>query len=266
MSVLTAVAGTAVIAVALSLAMVRAWTMWRRTRNGGWIDVTWTHAVGICGGLAAIAPLPGTPSSLRDGVVAAAALSWALRLGGHLDGRTRARPNDPRYAALVAGWGAQAEARMFRFCQLQALFALPLVASIALAAHNRAGPIGLQDIVALAVLAVGIAGASAADRQLERYVVGRRGGICDTGLWRHSRHPNYFFEWLGWCAWPIFAIEVTGAAPLGWLALTAPAVMYVLLVYVSGIPPLEAHMLRTRGEAWRAYAARTRAFWPLPIR
>ncbi|MSP20191.1 MAG: hypothetical protein EXQ93_01400 [Alphaproteobacteria bacterium] len=80
MSVLTVVAGTAVIAVALSLAMARAWTMWRRTRNGGWIDVTWTYAVGICGGLAAIAPLPGTPSSLRDGVVVAA-LSWALRLG-----------------------------------------------------------------------------------------------------------------------------------------------------------------------------------------
>jgi steroid 5-alpha reductase family enzyme len=62
------------------------------------------------------------------------------------------------------------------------------------------------------------------------------------------------------------AIDLGGAFPLGWLALLAPAVMYWVLVHVSGIPPLEAHMLRTRGEAFRAYQRRTPAFFPAPPR
>ena len=80
-----------------------------------------------------------------------------------------------------------------------------------------------------------------------------------------SRHPNYFFEWLGWLAYPLFAIDLSGGYPAGWFALAAPAFMYWLLVHVSGIPPLEQQMLRTRGDAYRAYQQRTRAFVPLPL-
>jgi uncharacterized protein DUF1295 len=83
--------------------------------------------------------------------------------------------------------------------------------------------------------------------------------------WRWSRHPNYFFEWLCWLAYPLIAIDLAGYSPYGWLALLAPACMYWALVYVSGIPPLEEHMLRSRGETFRAYQRRTRAFFPLPV-
>ena len=93
-----------------------------------------------------------------------------------------------------------------------------------------------------------------------------RGKICDTGLWAWSRHPNYFFEWLGWCAWPLFAIDLGGGWPWGWLALSGPAYMYWLLTRVSGVPLLEAHMRRSRPEAFAAYAERTSAFFPRPPR
>jgi steroid 5-alpha reductase family enzyme len=69
---------------------------------------------------------------------------------------------------------------------------------------------------------------------------------------------------LAWLSYPVIAIDFSGHNPFGWFAVLAPACMYYVLVHVSGIPPLEAHMLRSRGEAFRAYQARTRAFFPLP--
>jgi steroid 5-alpha reductase family enzyme len=113
-----------------------------------------------------------------------------------------------------------------------------------------------------------IVGEAIADRQLRAFKSDLANGnaICDVGLWRWSRHPNYFFEWLLWLAYPTIAIDFTGHNPYGWLSLAAPICMYWILVHVSGIPPLEDHMLRSRGEAFRAYQKRTRAFLPLPLK
>ncbi len=112
----------------------------------------------------------------------------------------------------------------------------------------------------------GVVGEAIADYQLRRFKtdMANRNSVCDTGLWRWSRHPNYFFEWLCWLAYPLIAIDLSGHNRYGWLALLAPACMYWVLVFVSGIPPLEEHMLRSRGETFRDYQARTRAFFPLP--
>ena len=89
-----------------------------------------------------------------------------------------------------------------------------------------------------------------------------RGKICETGLWGWSRHPNYFFEWLGWVAFPLIALS--GGDLIGLAAFAAPALMYVLLVHMSGVPPLEAHMERTRGAAFDDYRARVNVFFPGP--
>jgi len=88
-----------------------------------------------------------------------------------------------------------------------------------------------------------------------------RGRVCDVGFWRYSRHPNYFFEWLGWLAYPLLAIDAT-RLDWAWLSLSGPAFMYWLLVHVSGIPFLEKHMVRSRGDAYRAYQQRVSAFFP----
>ena len=87
-----------------------------------------------------------------------------------------------------------------------------------------------------------------------------RGRIIDAGLWAWSRHPNYFFEWLGWLAYPLIAIQFDW--PPGWLALGAPAIMYWLLVHVSGVPPLEQQLQRSRPEAFSIYRTKVSAFWP----
>ncbi len=105
-----------------------------------------------------------------------------------------------------------------------------------------------------------------ADRQLSAFAAepANRGRVCDRGLWAWSRHPNYLFEWLGWFAYP--AIAIAPGHPEGAWALAAPAVMYLVLRHGTGVPPLEAHMLRSRGEAFRAYQARVPAFLPRPPR
>ena len=119
---------------------------------------------------------------------------------------------------------------------------------------------------AWALIAMAILGAAIADRQLASFIAdpANAGRVCDRGLWSWSRHPNYFFEFIGWCAWPVFAFDP--AWPAGWFALAAPAMMYWLLVHVSGIPPLERVMLASRGAAYAAYQARTSAFFPMPPR
>jgi steroid 5-alpha reductase family enzyme len=190
-----------------------------------------------------------------------------LRLGWHIVVRTQTIADDPRYRRLAEGWGADAPRQMFWLLQKQAAVSVPLVLAIVLAAHNPAPQLGLQDLVGAALLVGAMLGAKLADDQLRRFRAdpSSRHGVCDVGLWRLSRHPNYFFEWLGWLAYPVIAIDLSGGYPYGVLALLGPACMYWLLVHVSGIPPLEEHMLRSRGEAFRAYQRRTRAFFPFPL-
>ena len=126
--------------------------------------------------------------------------------------------------------------------------------------------LGVQDLAGVIILAVAIIGEAIADLQLARFKARNAGsgGICDAGLWAWSRHPNYFFEWLGWLAYPVIAIDP--ARPVTLLSLAAPLVMFVVLRFVTGVPPLERAMLASRGERFRAYQARTSPFIPLPPR
>ena len=162
--------------------------------------------------------------------------------------------------------GDAAPRKMFVFLQQQALGSLPLVLAIFLAAHVPIATLCAQDFLGATILAVSIVGEAIADAQLKRFRSrpASRGKVCDEGLWRWSRHPNYFFQWLGWLAYPVIAIAP--GHPFGFAALLAPLFMFCILNYVTGVPPLEAQMARSRGEAWRAYVARTSRFFPLPPR
>ena len=255
------------LAAFLAASMAVAWAWQRHANNAGWVDVYWTFATGAAALLGALWPLSGeTAQPFRQLLVAALAALWALRLGLHLRTRVRTRPEDARYAGFRQDWGVRFQSRLFWFLQVQAAAALPLAISILLAARVPVPFPRLADFLALALIAVAILGTAIADRQLARFLANstNAGRVCDQGMWGWSRHPNYFFEFVGWCAWPVFAFDT--AWPPGWCALAAPALMYWLLVHVSGIPPLERVMLASRGAAYRAYQARTSAFFPMPPR
>ena len=246
------------------LAMAGAWLVQRMLRNAGWVDAIWSFATGAAGVAGALGP--GDGIGTRQVVVAMLAGAWALRLGAHLARRTAGKPEDARYAGFRRDWGERYESRMFWFLQIQAAAALVLAVVVLIAAHNPARGLQVGDVAAVLVLLVALAGEAVADGQLHRWRAdpAHRGGICDVGLWRWSRHPNYFFEWLIWVAFALFALPFSGGYPWGWAALAGPVLMYWLLVHVSGIPPLEAQMRASRGGAFEAYAARTSAFFPVP--
>ncbi|MGO9429875.1 DUF1295 domain-containing protein [Rhodoblastus sp.] len=253
------------LAAGLSLAMTLAWCVQRRTGSSGWIDAIWSFSVGGFGVLSAFAP-PPAPQEGRALLVACLVGLWALRLGSHIALRSSRGGEDPRYADLAKQWGEAFPRRLLLFLQVQALAALVLVAALRLAATNPAPFPGPADVLALIIALIAVAGESLADAQLQRFRRRQsdRNSFCESGLWRWSRHPNYFFEWLFWLTCPLLAIDLSGNHPCGWLALAAPALMYVLLAHVSGVPPLEAHMLASRGESFRALQRRVNAFFPGP--
>jgi steroid 5-alpha reductase family enzyme len=260
----------AAMALALSLLMMGAWVVQQRTGNSGWVDTIWTFSVGLVGAASALWPLTNGAPNARQWLVAALVAIWSLRLGTHIAVRTAGIPDDPRYAAFAQEWGLAAPRRMFLFLQNQALGSIPLVFAIFVAAHFPGDGLRWQDYLGGLMLFLGIAGEALADSQLKRFRKnpGHQGQVCDVGLWRWSRHPNYFFEWLGWLAYPIIAISPDYALsyPWGWASLLAPIFMYWILVHVTGVPPLEAQMLRSRGERYRDYQSRTSIFFPLPPR
>jgi steroid 5-alpha reductase family enzyme len=254
----------AAIAVSLSILMTIAWATQQRTGNSGWVDAIWTFAVGLTGAGSALWPVAGEAPYPRQWLVAALVAIWSLRLGLHIAIRTAGISDDPRYAAFAREWGVNSARRMFIFLQNQAFGSIPLVFAIFVAARFPLATLRAQDYLGALILVAGIAGEALADAQLKRFreQEANRGRVCDDGLWRWSRHPNYFFEWFGWLAYPVIALSPQ--YPWGWATLLAPAFMYWILVYVTGIPPLEAQMLRSRGDRYREYQSRTSVFFPLP--
>jgi steroid 5-alpha reductase family enzyme len=254
-----------VLPLALGLAVMVAvmtalWLMQRRTGNAGVVDVGWSAGVGIVGALAAVLGAGWAPRRLLVGAMIAV---WSLRLAVYIARRLAGEPEDGRYTRLREEWGAAFQARAFVFFQAQALlaalFALPVWV---VAADPRPGW-GARDVVAVIVWLVAVLGESLADRQLARFRAdaGNRGRTCTVGLWRYSRHPNYFFEWLHW--WTYVALGL--GARLGAVTLLGPALMLLFLLKVTGIPATEARALLSRPD-YREYRRTTSAFLPWPPR
>jgi steroid 5-alpha reductase family enzyme len=247
--------------------MSAAWLYCRRAGNSGWTDVFWTFGTGAALAGAALASTERADGPmLRQLLSAALVLIWAGRLGGYVASRVAGKPEDRRYAGFRKDWGERFQIRMLWVSLIQAPATALLAISVFAAAHRPGAALDLRDGLAFAVLAVAIAGEALADRQMAvfRRDPDNHGRVADTGLWAWSRHPNYFFEWTAWLAWPVMALDPL--QPASWLTLIAPAVMYLVLTRGSGIPPLEAAMLASRGEAYRRYQAQTSAFFPLPPR
>lgn len=244
-----------------SLFMALLWGVQRRIGNAGVVDVGW--AFGIAALAVAYTLLGPAPAFIRIPAGLMGAL-WGFRLAWHIHRRGHGKPEDGRYAQLRQTWGAAFQRKLFFFYQAQALtvalFALPY---LLVAVHREAAWSGFH-IAGLLIWTVGWFGESLADAQLESFKrdPARPGTVCQSGLWRYSRHPNYFFEWLTWVGLAIYALP----SPYGWVALIAPAAILHLLLNITGIPATEEQALRSKGDAYRRYQATTNAFFPGPPR
>lgn len=222
------------------------------------VDTVWASGLGLG---AVVYYVWAAPETTRALVALGVMLFWSGRLTWHLL-RDRILPGkeDPRYAALAAHWGRRARfGFLFVFLAqipLAALFLLPF----SLAVDHAEPAWRWLDSLALLTAVVALAGEGLADRQLARFRAdsGNAGQVCRAGLWRYSRHPNYFFEWLHWFAYVGFAL----GGPLGWLSLIGPVMMFLFLRFITGIPFAERSSIRSRGEAYRDYQRTTNAFFP----
>ena len=227
----------------------------RRTLDATPVDMGWSGGIGL---MALYVAWQSDGDPQRRLLVGALAALWSLRLTWHLHAR-RGAFEDGRYAMLRQQWGPRAQRNFLLLYQAQALLVAFFSLPILLGAANPE-PLGALDALGIGIWLVATVGESIADAQLARFRHNpdNAGRTCDQGLWRYSRHPNYFFEWLHWFAYSAWAIPYAW----GWLSLLAPALMLYLLFSVTGIPYAEKRSLQSRGDEYRAYQQRTHAFFP----
>jgi steroid 5-alpha reductase family enzyme len=241
------------------LLMAGVWALAVRIRNAGIVDIAWTASFVP---LALLYASSGGGAPARAWLVAGMACLWSVRLASYLCVRVAGHHpvEDSRYADLRRDWAPNANRRFFWFFQAQALAAVAFSLPFAITASDPDPTLGWLEWLGVAVWAAGFVGESMADLQLARFKrdPASRGRVCRDGLWNHSRHPNYFFEWLVWCGYAL----VAQASPWGWLALACPAAMLYLLLRVTGIPALERAAVDRRGDAYRDYQRTTSAFVP----
>lgn len=246
------------LAVILGL-MMTLWLVSVARRDASIVDAFWgagfVVVVWVCWALA-------RPTSLRPLVLAWMATIWGVRLAAFILWRNWGHGEDRRYAAMRAHHGPR-----FWRVSLGTVFllqgailwfvALPLQATIA---ADAAAPLGWLDLLGLLLWATGVVFETVGDWQLARFKAdpANAGRVMERGLWRYTRHPNYFGDFCAW--WGMYLIAGAGGA---WWTVASPLLMSLLLMKVSGVALLE-NTIGDRRPGYAAYRARTNAFFPGP--
>jgi len=249
-------AGAGVILAAVAAALL--WMAQLKLRNAAVVDAGLAFAIG---GLAVVDAVFGDGWPPRRAAIAFMMGSWGARLAVYLlYDRVFGKTEDERHAERRRRQEYGDDSRLLRFLAAYSAIALFFSMPALFAAVNGDEAFSPLELAAAGLWLAAFSGEVSADRQLERFKTdsSSAGRVCDGGLWRYSRHPNYFFEWLMWVAYAAFA----AGSRWGWLASACPAAMLYLLLKVTGIPSVEAQALRSRGAAYREYQRTTHAFVP----
>jgi len=227
--------------------------------NAAWVDVGWAAGLGL---LALLYAGLGSAPWPRRLLLAVLVGFWSFRLASHLyrDRVAGGREEDKRYGGLRIDWGEKASPYFLLMFLGQGLLDVLLSIPFLLVALNPRPQLTVWEGAGAALWLLALTGESLADRQLLAFKSrpGNRGRVCKAGLWRYSRHPNYFFEWLIWVSFGLLTVSAPHGA-FGWIS---PAIILFLLTRVSGIPLTERYSLESRGEAYRQYQRETSAFIP----
>jgi steroid 5-alpha reductase family enzyme len=221
------------------------------------IDTTWGL---LFAAVAVVVFVRSHADGTRRWILLVLPVLWGLRLAQHIGRRTVGKPEDPRYAALLAKARGNPDLYAVRMIYLlQGLLAFVIAAPL-LVGGFEGGPVGAIAWIGVALWVVGVFFEAVGDAQMERFRAdpANKGKVIDVGLWRYTRHPNYFGDACVW--WGIF-LASADALP-GVVTIFAPVLMTLLLTKGSGARILEQHMSKRDG--WAEYAARTSMFVPLP--
>lgn len=245
--------------VVTAAVMLAGWLLSLARRDVSIVDALWGPAVALAGVTWLLA---AGEASARGLLAVMLALAWALRLSAHVLYRNHGKPEDRRYRDIRARhepgfWWKS----LYLVFALQAVLAwiigLPLLGAV-----TSQAPLGLLDLAGVLLWLLGLVFESVADLQLIRFQRSARAasGVLDRGLWRYSRHPNYFGEFCLW--WGLWLMALAGGA---WWTAVGPLLLTFFLLKVSGVALTEKDIAGRR-PAYRAYVQRTSAFFPAPPR
>jgi steroid 5-alpha reductase family enzyme len=249
-------------AAVVAFCMIALWLLSLALRDASIVDIFWGLGFTMIAALTFLWTNDG--SSARRGLIAAMVSIWGVRLATYLFWRNAGHGEDPRYAAMRRHWGERFWwVSFFTVFVLQGvlLWIVSLPAQLGQVAPG--GPLGALDAVGVALFSLGLFFETVGDWQLARFKAdpANAGRVMDRGLWRYTRHPNYFGDFCVW--WGVFIVALS--TPYGVWSAIAPALMSFLLMRVSGVPLLE-RSIHERRPRYAEYARRTSAFFPRPPR
>ncbi|MEX0620193.1 MAG: DUF1295 domain-containing protein [Solirubrobacterales bacterium] len=246
------------VAMVAGAAMFLLWLVSLAVHDASIVDITWGPLFVLIAWVG-YAVGDGAPAAL---LVAVLTTAWGLRLGIHIGRRNIGHGEDPRYVRMREKRPATFWIwSLFGVFVLQGLIALVVSMPIQSLAAVGEDSIGLISWIGVVVFVVGLAFETIGDAQLSSFKAdpGSRGRVMDKGLWRYTRHPNYFGDSVVW--WGLWLVALgSGAA---WWTLAGPALMTFMLVKVSGVALTEADIAERR-PGYVDYIGRTSAFVPLP--
>ncbi len=244
--------------IANLLIFTAAWALCVKIKNFSPVDAFWAYCIGLTAIFFLLAETPGT----QPVIAAILIIAWSVRLGFHLSRRiVKHHPTeDSRYVKLREVWSSKVNSMFLLFFLGQALSVFLLALPFYLIAADPNPAYDLFPILGTVIACIGLIGETISDQQMSAFKASNPDpkSICQAGLWKYSRHPNYFFESIIWIGFFVFAL----GSPWGWTAIYAPAIITYLLLKVTGIPPTEASALQRKGEAYREYQRTTSPFIP----
>jgi len=252
-------------ATALVLSAVAMFALWLASlalRDASIVDIWWGPGFAL---IACAAWVLGSGGDApRRALATWLVVLWGSRLGGYLAWRNLGHGEDPRYQAMRRRWGSRfALASLVTVFGLQAVLMWFVSLPVQAVHVSSGGPLGPLDAAGTALAVIGLFFETVGDFQLARFRAdpANRARVMDRGLWRYTRHPNYFGDCCVW--WGLYAIAA--ATPLGAWTIASPIAMTFLLLRVSGVALLERSIGKRRPD-YADYAARTSAFVPRPPR
>jgi steroid 5-alpha reductase family enzyme len=239
--------------------MLLVWVWATKISNAGVVDIFWSYNFPV---IAVLLFFMADGCFSRKLLICIMVMIWGLRLGTHLAFRIFSHINEEegRYKQLRKEWSPHANRKFFWFFQAQALSNILLAVPFFIITMNEDPQLSMIEYIGAALWFIALSGEAIADEQLAKFKkdLSNKGKVCNAGLWNYSRHPNYFFEWLIWMAYFIFAL----GSPYGYLAIISPAIILYLLLNITGIPATEEQAVRSKGELYKQYQRTTSAFVP----
>lgn len=220
------------------------WLWYLKTQNPTVIDVGWAFGIFIGASSHILLQWPINKLTLTHSILLFLVFVWALRLGGYLwYTRVHQKKIDPRYQSLSDGWSLPKKYGFLLNYLLQG-FLMSLIATpfLIIGSYENAS-VNFFTIIGCLLVILGIMGESTADWQLSRFKKNNKTSLCDVGLWKYSRHPNYFFDWLAWTGFCVVGLSM----PNGYIGLLSPISLFIIMWFIT-IPITEQHSLQKRVE------------------